>query len=102
MKMSTDEKATRRELERQLERAGRLAAVTTDRTTYDRIRDFADDLKQKLQRLMTRRRGQDEVRARARQLWEEAGRPADRDLDFWLQAERELAEGDATDQLRSD
>ncbi|SED11023.1 Protein of unknown function [Bradyrhizobium erythrophlei] len=51
---------------------------------------------------MTRRRGQDEVRARARQLWEEAGRPADRDLDFWLQAERELAEGDATDQLRSD
>ncbi|MBR1360317.1 hypothetical protein [Bradyrhizobium sp. AUGA SZCCT0045] len=40
--MST-EKATRRELEYQLERAGRLAAVTTDRTTYDRIRDFADD-----------------------------------------------------------
>ncbi|WP_223970421.1 DUF2934 domain-containing protein [Bradyrhizobium sp. RD5-C2] len=41
-------------------------------------------------------------RARARQLWEEAGRPAGRDLDFWLRAERELAKGEASHQLRAD
>jgi translation initiation factor 2 beta subunit (eIF-2beta)/eIF-5 len=92
--MQKDDEASRQELERQLERAKRLAAVTTDRTTYERIRDFAADLRQRLQRLMSRRRGQDEIRARARELWEEAGRPAGHDLDFWLQAERDLANDD--------
>lgn len=32
------------------------------------------------------------IAARARQLWEQQGRPAGRDLDIWLQAERELQE----------
>ncbi|QOZ71709.1 DUF2934 domain-containing protein [Bradyrhizobium arachidis] len=27
---------------------------------------------------------------RARELWEHAGRPVGRDLDFWLEAEREM------------
>ena len=95
--MLRDEKVNRLELERELERAKRLAAVTTDRTTYERIRDFAEDIRQRLQRLVSRRGGQDEIRARARQLWEQAGRPAGRDLDFWLQAERELANDEAID-----
>ncbi|WP_028352274.1 DUF2934 domain-containing protein [Bradyrhizobium sp. USDA 3256] len=95
--MPSDERGSRRELERQLERAKRLAAVTTDRTTYERIRDFADDIREALQRLVSRRRGQDEIRARARQLWEEAGCPSGRDLDFWLQAERELTDNEAID-----
>ena len=30
------------------------------------------------------------IAARARQLWEEAGRPAGRDEEFWLRAEQEL------------
>ncbi|WP_338832246.1 DUF2934 domain-containing protein [Bradyrhizobium sp. 27S5] len=90
--MLRDEKDNRLGLERELERAKRLAAVTTDRTTYERIRDFAEDVRQRLQRLVSRRGGQDEIRARARQLWQEAGRPAGRDLDFWLQAERDLAD----------
>jgi len=34
------------------------------------------------------------VRARARELWETNGQPAGRDLEFWLQAERELREAD--------
>ena len=85
-----------RELERQLAQAKRLAAVTTDLTTYQRLREFAEEVRQRLRYLMSPHRGsfgdaQDEVRARARQLWEDAGRPAGRDLDFWLQAERELA-----------
>ncbi|QIG97299.1 MULTISPECIES: DUF2934 domain-containing protein [unclassified Bradyrhizobium] len=90
--MLRDEKDNRLGLERELERAKRLAAVTTDRTTYERIRDFAEDIRQRLQRLVSRRGEQDEIRARARQLWQEAGRPAGRDLDFWLQAERDLAD----------
>jgi hypothetical protein len=95
--MLREEKDSRRGLERELERAKRLAAVTTDRTTYERIRDFAEDIRQRLQRLVSRRGNQDEIRARARQLWQEAGRPAGRDLDFWLQAERELADDEAID-----
>lgn len=35
---------------------------------------------------------EESVAARARQLWEQNGRPAGRDLDIWLQAERELQE----------
>jgi hypothetical protein len=30
------------------------------------------------------------IAARARQLWEEAGRPAGRDEEFWLRAEQQL------------
>nr|WP_249817580.1 DUF2934 domain-containing protein [Bradyrhizobium sp. 147] len=36
------------------------------------------------------RRGK--VRARAYELWEQAGRPANRELDFWLEAERQIEE----------
>jgi hypothetical protein len=32
----------------------------------------------------------EEVRARAHQLWEEAGKPEGREHEFWYQAEREL------------
>lgn len=32
------------------------------------------------------------IRARARQLWDEAGRPEGRDEQFWLQAEKEVRE----------
>ena len=30
------------------------------------------------------------ISRRAQQLWEKAGRPAERDVEFWLQAEREI------------
>jgi len=30
------------------------------------------------------------IAALAHELWEEAGRPTDRDMDFWLRAEAEL------------
>jgi hypothetical protein len=35
------------------------------------------------------------IRNRAREIWEENGRPAGRDLEFWLQAEREFQEAQA-------
>jgi hypothetical protein len=32
------------------------------------------------------------IKQRAHELWEAEGRPEGRELDFWLQAERELSE----------
>jgi hypothetical protein len=32
----------------------------------------------------------DQIRARAHQLWEQAGHPEGRDREFWLQAELDL------------
>jgi hypothetical protein len=39
---------------------------------------------------------EDQIRTRAHQLWERAGRPEGREQDFWLEAERELRGKDAT------
>ena len=33
-----------------------------------------------------------QTRARAYELWERAGRPSDRGLEFWLEAERQIKE----------
>ncbi|MGX1320083.1 hypothetical protein AB7M17_003536 [Bradyrhizobium sp. USDA 377] len=76
----------RQNIERQIEFATRAAALVKDETTGQRFRSFAEELKRKLLRMM--RRG--EVRTRAYELWEQAGRPADHDLDFWLEAERQI------------
>ena len=38
----------------------------------------------------------DAIRARAHQLWEQAGRPEGRDHEFWLQAELDLKKDAAT------
>ena len=77
-----------KKIEHQIELATRAAALVKDETTGQRFRNFADELKRKLRRMM--RRGQ--VRARAYELWEQAGRPAGQDLEFWLEAERQLEE----------
>lgn len=34
----------------------------------------------------------DQIRDRARVLWDEAGQPENRDMEFWFQAEQQLAE----------
>jgi len=81
-----------RELRRQIEQAKRLASVTTELTTVQRLKEFVEELRQRLQQYLAARRSKEEIRARARELWEQQGRPTDRDLEFWLQAERELAD----------
>jgi len=80
------------ELEREIERASRLASGVTDQTTYQWLKQFVEELRHKLQHLLAGRRANEAVRARARELWEINGQPAGRDLEFWLQAERELRE----------
>ncbi|WP_407187782.1 DUF2934 domain-containing protein [Bradyrhizobium centrosematis] len=86
-----------KKLEHQIELATRAAALVKDESTVQRFRSFADELTRKLRRMM--RRGQ--VRARAYELWEQAGRPAGRELDFWLEAERQI-EGEREERKPSD
>ncbi|WP_256468241.1 DUF2934 domain-containing protein [Bradyrhizobium sp. 150] len=73
--------------------ARRLASRVTDVTTSQLLTAFAEDIGHKLQDLLSaeRRRA---IHMRAQELWEEAGRPEGRDLEFWLQAERQLLERD--------
>ena len=85
-----DSNEDRERLEQQLEQATRLVSAVSDQTTLQRIRAFIAELKQRLERRRARRRSKEEIRARARSLWETAGRPSGRDEEFWLQAEREL------------
>jgi len=89
-----DQMEERRELERKLEQASRIASRIDDPTTYQRLRNFIEELRQRLRQRLAARRTTEEIRARARELWELEGRPAGRDLDIWLQAERELTGGD--------
>lgn len=41
--------------------------------------------------------GEDKVRERAYQLWDQAGRPEGRQHEFWYDAERELGEEEEMD-----
>ena len=79
-----------RQLETEIERAKRLATGVGDRTTSQRLWDFVEELKQRLQKRRAAKRSTDEIRARAREIWEQHGRPPGRDVEFWLQAEAEL------------
>ena len=78
----------REKIEHQLELATRVASSVTDPSTIGRLRSFADELRLKLQRLVRR----PQVKARAYELWQEAGRPSGRDVEFWLEAERQVKE----------
>ena len=78
-----------KELERKIAQASRLAFRVGDQTTIGKLLIWIDDLKQKLQRASEDRRTQESIRERARELWEEDGRPSGRDLEFWLRAELE-------------
>ena len=70
-----------------------LARWVTDRLTIQRIAALTVELKQRARALA--RPDENEIRQRAREIWEENGRPAGRDLEFWLQAEREFREAEA-------
>ena len=47
-------------------------------------------------------RTHEEIRDRAYALWIEAGSPDGRDMEFWAQAERELAEQNGSDLSEED
>lgn len=81
-----------RELERKIELASRISARINDATTIERLRDWVEDLRQRLRERLAARRMKQAIEARARELWDQNGRPADRDLEFWLQAEADIRE----------
>jgi hypothetical protein len=80
------------DLERKIDQVSRIASRVNDPTTYQRLTAWMDDLRQKLQKRLAARRSREKIRMRAHQLWEQHGRPAGRDEEFWLQAESELSE----------
>jgi seryl-tRNA(Sec) selenium transferase len=94
-----DQMEERRELERKIEQASRIASRINDPTTYQRLKNFIEELRQRLRQRLAAKRTVEEIRARARELWELEGRPAGRDLDIWLQAERELTGGGEHDSV---
>ena len=85
-----DQSEDPRELERKIEQASRIASTLADQTTIERLRGWVVELRQKLRQLLDARRTKHEIKARARELWEQNGCPAGRDLEFWLQAEFEI------------
>ncbi|MEH2557571.1 hypothetical protein V1286_005100 [Bradyrhizobium algeriense] len=82
------------ELERKIAQASRISSRITDQTTYERLRAWVEELRQRLGQRLAARRMREEIRARAHELWEQNGRPSARDLEFWLQAESEISERD--------
>jgi hypothetical protein len=41
---------------------------------------------------------EEQIRVRAHELWQQAGKPEGRDDEFWRQAEKELAQGATADE----
>ena len=80
-----DQNEDPRELELKIEQAERIAARIGDPTTYERLKAWVDELRGKLRGRLDARRTKQAIRARAHEIWEQNGRPADRDLEFWLQ-----------------
>jgi hypothetical protein len=85
-----DEPEDPRELEQKIAQVTRISSSITDPTTYGRLSELVEKLKAKLQKLTSARRERSAIRRRAHQLWEAAGRPPGRDVEFWLAAEAEL------------
>ena len=79
-----------REIELKIERANRIASRVTDQTTLELLGAWVEELRQKLRQLLDARRTKHEIKARARELWEQNGCPSGHDLEFWLQAESEI------------
>ena len=87
---SMDQSEDPRELERKIEQASRIASTMTDQSTIERLRGWVEELRQGLRQRLAERRAKEEIKTRARELWEQNGCPAGRDLEFWLQAESEI------------
>jgi hypothetical protein len=75
------------ELRQQAERYRRLRRQISDPRTVHAICELAGEFETTAAELEKRHH----VRERAREIWIERGRPEGRDVENWLEAERELA-----------
>jgi hypothetical protein len=69
-----------------------FARWVTDGQTARAILTLAQELQQRARTWA--RPDEAQIRRRALEIWEENGRPAGRDVEFWLQAEREFREAE--------
>ncbi|MGY4431246.1 hypothetical protein ACVWWO_003723 [Bradyrhizobium sp. F1.13.1] len=76
-------------LDHQLELARRAISRIGDGETVQRLQEFACQIAERL-RILKAGSLEEKTKRRAHELWEAAGRPEGRDLEFWLHAEREL------------
>lgn len=77
-----------RKLREKAEKYRALAKWVGDRETNRRILAFTTELEQ--QASMMEKPTEEQIRKRARELWEQAGKPEGRDEEIWHQAERQL------------
>ena len=77
-----------RELREKAEKYRALARWVGDRETNQRILAFTTELEQ--QASIMEKPTEEQIRKRAQELWEQAGKPEGRDEEIWHQAEREL------------
>jgi Protein of unknown function (DUF2934) len=84
----------RQELERKLAQTNRLVSLVSDPTTSRSLMELREELAEAIRTFPSRREtiSEDEVRARAHDIWEQHGCPHGRDQEFWVRAERELVE----------
>jgi hypothetical protein len=82
------------ELKLKIDQATRIASRINDQTTVERLRAWIEELRQRLRQRLEARSTNQAIPVRAREIWEQNGCPADRDLEFWLQAESEISERD--------
>jgi hypothetical protein len=78
---------------RLLEKANKYREFTRwvgDRETVQRILALAEELKQRARAMV--KPNEEHIRKRAKEIWEQAGKPEGRDVEFWHQAEKELQE----------
>ncbi|WP_166096493.1 DUF2934 domain-containing protein [Bradyrhizobium barranii] len=94
-----DQLSELRRLEHQLVLAQRAISLISDGATVERLEAFAREISDRLRRLKAASLVE-ETRRRAYKLWENAGRPEGRDLEFWLRAEREAAAAVASNLTR--
>jgi hypothetical protein len=69
-----------------------FARWVTDSETVQRILSLTEELKQRARAMA--KPSEDQIRKRAHELWERAGKPDGRDEEFWHQAEKELQAAD--------
>jgi hypothetical protein len=71
-----------------------------DRETVQRILALTEELKQRAGAIMAKPH-EEQIRKRARELWEQADKPTGRDKEFWHQAEKELQDADESPSQRT-
>ena len=84
-----DRRAELQRLEHQLELANRVVRLVLDYPTKERLREFAHDVESRIADLQETEM-EAAIRACAHRLWQQAGCPEGRDLEFWTEAERRV------------